>query len=237
MKVAVVNFSGNTGKSTLAAHLLVPRIEAQLITVESVGADGGGGGDPFGALHEQWLTIGATVIDVGASRVAAFLKYLRQYRGAHEDFDAFVVPTVRDQKQQDDSVRTIEALGEIGVAPDRIRVVFNRVKRWDLDSFESDFQTILSVGQHQRFRLSREAIVFENEIYAMLKALERSIAQLLADNTDYRAKFRASTDAADKGLCLDRIAARRLAVAANVNLDNVFAVLFPERAGKVRDAA
>ena len=101
MRVAVVNFSGNTGKTTMAAHLLVPRIEAQLITVEAINPEGGGDvrGDPWGALHERWLTMGAAVVDVGSSSVAAFLRHLRQYRGAHEDFDAFVVPTVRDQKQ------------------------------------------------------------------------------------------------------------------------------------------
>ena len=84
---------------------------------------------------------------------------MRRYRGSHEDFDGFVVPTVRDQKQQLDTVRTIKALGEMGVAPNRIRVAFNRVDRWDLDSFESDFETMLSFGQQKPFRLAREAIV------------------------------------------------------------------------------
>ena len=79
--------------------------------------------------------------------------------------------------------------------------------------------------------------MFENEIYAMLKGLQRSIAQLLADSTDYRAKFRVTTDRADKRLLLDMIAGRRLAALANANLDNVFAALFPELARKVRDAA
>ena len=42
MKIAVINFSGNVGKTTIARHLLLPRIPgAELITVESVNADEG----------------------------------------------------------------------------------------------------------------------------------------------------------------------------------------------------
>lgn len=40
MKIAVINFSGNVGKTTVARHLLLPRIQgAELISVESVNAD------------------------------------------------------------------------------------------------------------------------------------------------------------------------------------------------------
>ena len=39
MKLAVINFSGNVGKSTIARHLLLPRIAgATLLAVESVNA-------------------------------------------------------------------------------------------------------------------------------------------------------------------------------------------------------
>jgi len=44
MKLAVINFSGNVGKTTVARHLLMPRIEgAELIAVESLNADDGQG--------------------------------------------------------------------------------------------------------------------------------------------------------------------------------------------------
>ena len=42
MKIAVINFSGNAGKSTVARYLLLPRIPgADLITIESLNADEG----------------------------------------------------------------------------------------------------------------------------------------------------------------------------------------------------
>ena len=39
MKVCVLNFSGNVGKSTIAAHLLQPRLNAQVFSVESLNVD------------------------------------------------------------------------------------------------------------------------------------------------------------------------------------------------------
>ncbi len=42
MKVAVINFSGNVGKTTIARHLLAPRITgAEVISIESINADDG----------------------------------------------------------------------------------------------------------------------------------------------------------------------------------------------------
>ena len=39
MKIAVINFSGNVGKTTIARHLLLPRIDgAELFSVESLNA-------------------------------------------------------------------------------------------------------------------------------------------------------------------------------------------------------
>ena len=57
MKVAVINFSGNVGKTTIARHLLAPRIAgAEVISIESINADDGQGGalrgNQFGELQE-----------------------------------------------------------------------------------------------------------------------------------------------------------------------------------------
>ena len=43
MKVAVINYSGNVGKSTVAGHLLKPRLkDAPIFSIESInqGAEG-----------------------------------------------------------------------------------------------------------------------------------------------------------------------------------------------------
>ncbi|MFX8106505.1 hypothetical protein ABTK92_19385, partial [Acinetobacter baumannii] len=39
MKIAVINFSGNVGKSTVAAEIIAPRLKAKVIAVESINTD------------------------------------------------------------------------------------------------------------------------------------------------------------------------------------------------------
>jgi len=96
MKIAVINFSGNVGKSTVARHLLLPRIPgAELIAIESLNADEGQGqslrGRQFGELQEYLQTVSSVVVDIGASNVEELMGQMQRYRGSHEDFDEFVV--------------------------------------------------------------------------------------------------------------------------------------------------
>jgi hypothetical protein len=95
MKIAVINFSGNVGKSTVAQHLLVPRIRgAALIAIESLNADEGQAqalrGRQFGELQEYLQTVSRVVVDIGASNVEDLLGQMQRYQSGHEDFDAFV---------------------------------------------------------------------------------------------------------------------------------------------------
>ena len=64
MKIAVINFSGNVGKSTVARHLLAPRLDgAEVIAIESINSDdreksGALRGAQFDELQEQMMKIG-----------------------------------------------------------------------------------------------------------------------------------------------------------------------------------
>lgn len=120
MKIAVINFSGNVGKSTISRHLLLPRIPgADLIAIESLNADEGQGqalrGRQFGELQEYVQTVDNVVVDIGASNVEELMAQMQRYRGSHEDFDGFVVPTVPALKQQQDTIATLIELSRIGV--------------------------------------------------------------------------------------------------------------------------
>jgi len=78
MKVAVMNFSGNVGKTTVAGHLLKPRMgNAPIFSIESInaGADADGlevekmKGKKFGELVDEIMPLDSAIIDVGASNV------------------------------------------------------------------------------------------------------------------------------------------------------------------------
>lgn len=122
MKLAVINFSGNVGKSAIAGHLLAARIPGcKVVAVESINAQDGPSitirGREFAELQDHLLTVPDLVVDVGASNVEELLGVMRRYQGSYSDFDAFIVPTVPARKQQQDTAATLAELARIGVPP------------------------------------------------------------------------------------------------------------------------
>lgn len=229
MKVAVINFSGNVGKSTIAKHLLLPRIkDAEFVAVESINADEGDGeavrGKQFGQLQEQLLMIDAAVIDIGASNVEDFVKLMQQYRGSHEDFDLFVVPAVKDSKQIRDTIATIQALAAMGVPPKKIKVVFNKLE--SDETVEEAFYPLVAFHEDTKaFSLKPEAAIQYSELYQKLRTFKTTIPDLLADPTDHKAKLREAKTPDEKARAAAMISMRRLAGSAQENLDAVFAAI------------
>lgn len=234
MKVAVMNFSGNVGKTTVAGHLLKPRMgDAQIFSIESInaGADADGlevekmKGKKFGELVDELMPLDSAIIDVGASNVEDFLKLMQQYDGSHEEFDYFVVPVVKEKKVQSDTVNTIRALHKLGIDKKKIRMVFNKVEIDD--SVEDEFAALFGLAQSEKSFIAKpEAVIYANEVFERLKAVGRSLGDITADETDYRAKLRQTTGEDEKELCIRMVALKRLAITANKNLDDVFKVLF-----------
>jgi len=234
MKVAVMNFSGNVGKTTVAGHLLKPRMgNAPIFSIESInaGADADGlevekmKGKKFGELVDEIMPLDSAIIDVGASNVEDFLKLMQQYDGSHEEFDYFVIPVVKEKKVQADTVNTIRALQKLGIAKKKIRMVFNKL---DVDeSVTDEFAALFGLAESEKsFIVRPEAVIYLNEVFERLKAVGKSLGDITADETDYRAQLRQAKDDDEKELCIRMVALKRLAVTANKNLDDVFKILF-----------
>ncbi len=136
MKIAVINFSGNVGKTTIARHLLMPRIPgAELIAIESINADEGHQGQSlrgrqFGELQEYMQTVDSVVVDIGASNVEDLMALMRRYQGSHEDFDCFVIPTVAAIKQQQDTMATLAELARSGIPRLALEGGLQHARRW-----------------------------------------------------------------------------------------------------------
>jgi hypothetical protein len=234
MKVAVISFSGNVGKTTISAHLLKPRMgEAPVFSVESLNVDAAADGleverlrgKKFGELQEQLMTLDSAIVDVGASNVEEFLKLMQQYAGSHEEFDYFLVPVVKERKQQADTVNTIRALASIGVPRMKIRTVFNKVEVDE--SVDDEFAAIFGLAEVERqFVLNPQAVVYANEVFERLKTVKRSLGDVTADPIDYRARLRETQDDDERDLCVRMVALKRLAVTANKNLDDAFRAVF-----------
>lgn len=229
MKIAVINFSGNVGKSTVARHLLAPRIPgAELIAVESLNADDSHGpamrGSQFGELQDYMQTVGSVVVDIGASNVEALLDLMHRYRGSHEDFDGFVVPTVSALKQQRDTIATLVELAKLGVEPRRLRLVFNMVE--DSRELPQAFQVVLGfLSQHRIAQADLRCRLGWNEIYGRIKRDEQDLVVLSRDMTDFKALIAKASDTPSKLALAQKLATRRLAAGVVPELDACFAAL------------
>lgn len=235
MKIAVVNFSGNTGKTTLSDSLLSPRMGGVRFAVETINAGASDDaaeierlkGRQFGELSEILMTEDNAVVDVGASNVEDFFKYMGQFAGSHEEFDFFLVPTVSEKKQQADTINTIKTLAALGVPRSRILVVFNKVEIDDADDFPHTFAALLGFHElEKKFTLKRDAVIYSNEVFERLRALKTNIAAVVQDTTDYREQLRAAQDDAAKEQAKRMISVQRLAKSAWQNLDQVYVTLF-----------
>jgi hypothetical protein len=228
MKIAVLNFSGNVGKSTISQHLLSPRLhDARIISVESINDDGTGQttvrGKQYGEISEALACLNTVVVDVGSSNVEEFMHRMKQFRGSHEDFDFFVIPTVATLKVQRDTVSTIEALADAGVPQHKIRLVFNMVEH-DVDP-EREFAGLIDYHkQDQKFALRHGAVIYVSELYARLRESGKSIRSILTDETDYKALLK-DADESERPRLGRSLSTLRLAAGVKEELDDVFVEL------------
>lgn len=229
MKIAVINFSGNVGKTTVARHLLLPRIRgAELIAVESLNADEGQvqalRGRQFGELQEYLQTVDSAVVDIGASNVEELLSLMQRYRGSHEDFDCFVVPTVPPLKQQQDTIATLVELARLGVPASRLKLVFNMTEAGL--AVEHSFFLVLAFIAEQPLAVANPACCLtSNEIYARIRGTGSDLATLARDDTDYKALIVKAQGSAEKLTLAQKLATRRLASGVVPELDACFAAL------------
>lgn len=229
MKIAVINFSGNVGKTTVARHLLLPRIEgAELISVESLNAGEGDGqamrGRQFGALQEYLQTIDNAVVDIGASNVEELLDLMQKYRGSQEDFDVFVVPSVPALKQQQDTIATLVELARLGVPPSKVRLVFNMVN--SAADVPAHFDLVRAFLKAKPIAIENAAChLSANEVYGRIRGSGADLTTLARDETDYKALIVKASDTAEKLTLAQKLATRRLALGVVPELDACFAAL------------
>ncbi|NCT81664.1 MAG: hypothetical protein GXC94_00830 [Comamonadaceae bacterium] len=229
MKVAVINFSGNVGKSTICKHLLMPRMPgAELISIESMNAGEGRGpalrGRQFGELQAYLYTVTDAVVDIGASNVEDLLNLMQLYQGSQEDFDFYVVPTVPSLKQQQDTIATLIDLSQLGVPASRLKVVFNMVEM-NADIEQTFFLTLAYLREQPIASADTACKLRMNEIYARLRQSSMDLSAWASDTTDYKTLIAAATDTAQKLELAQKLATRRLACGVMPELDACFASL------------
>lgn len=225
MKILVINLSGNVGKTTITRNLFSPRIkDVEIISVESSNSDGQEDliikGKKFTELLMAVGILDSAIVDVGASNAEDFLWGMKQQPGAHEEFDLFVIPTVGKSKQLSDTIVTIINLSNLGIPPNKIKVIFNQVEYDDLVE-----ETFGPIYQHYENTKGFEIIdeyINTNELFPRMVKHKTTIKEVLNDNTDYKGLMKVCENTEEKLALLEMIGLRRLANGANQQLETVY---------------
>jgi hypothetical protein len=233
MRIATISISGNVGKTTLAKNLFYPRLPgADIFEIETLNTGlklksasiKSLRASSYGALVDSIMLSESAIIDIGASNIEGVLKEMQELDGSHEDFDYFVIPVVKDRKIIEESVKTALLLSGLGVPGEKIKMVFNRFPK-DMD-LQEVFGQVFKIANDGKFSASKEAVIYENPVYAELNKLEISLHELNEDKTDYRALLKEAKNEKEQKHCLAMIANKRRATSATQNLDDVFNALF-----------
>ena len=244
--VALVNKSGNVGKTTIGSCMIAPRLPklALVAYIENtnhipnqIPAPIGVvyGAHEFGVVEKQLLDAclngKSCLIDFGASDFNTTMEMLKQYKAVKNRVDVYLVPCTPGKKEQIDTEVTIKALIGLGVSPDKIRVLFNQVMHRDKPNLKRLFSGIFDLQQETMEKYGKtffarvEATMFQAEIFKRLYELEMSLAEVLADETDFEKAILDETDREKKYDLAHRMSIKGLAENADETFDEVFEAL------------
>lgn len=237
IKVAVISFCGNVGKSSIAKNLLQARLKLEKESVIEIETINGGLSDDglettkfsarkFDDMINEIMVAESAIVDVGASNVEEFFLKMERQSGSHEEFHRFIVPVTPAKHSQTEGKKTIRALNALGVPKERISVVFNMVEPKDFRDIESIMADVMPLGK-KHATINTGATIFQDGFFDDLKRWKTTIPMLQQDTFDYRADLKRVRleDPEKEPYYFAMIALKRKMPEIIKNLDNVFAEL------------
>jgi hypothetical protein len=232
-KIAIVNNSGNVGKSLVCDTLLKPRLssDVEIIKIETINADVNLDGSVdeviaaknFLKVFDKIDSCDKAIIDVGSSNIEIFMDNLKKLEGSHEDIDFFFVPTTPNVKQQLDTITTVNDLLNLGVNENQIKIIFNY---YDSEStiehsyttfFESELFDLLKLNKIENIYTINESPVFD-----MASEMGTSFLDIANDKRDFKALLRGTTDKQERSTLSKERAVFRLSQGLIKELDLTF---------------
>ncbi|MDR3528469.1 MAG: hypothetical protein P4L57_14450 [Rhizomicrobium sp.] len=223
MKVAVLNYAADVGKTILTRHLLRPRLEASDVCSVSPFSplDGQSTLDLMQKVHRTQNAI----LDVPYWQTEAILQSFVEYRGAHKDYDFILVPTTAgSDRVLRGTISTILALQKIGVPAERVRVVFNGLKR-RMDVFKA-FAPLYGYWDAERtFVWNTAAVIHQSELFRQTVHCEMAFAEFGEIPIDLGEDLPAIEDAEDRDAYVKWGVVQRMVPGVVAELDVVFRTL------------
>lgn len=183
MKIAVLNYSGNVGKTSLARDLLHFNLQDHdLLSVESVNSDGKEKiiirGDDGDKIYTELLVTDKLILDIGSSNLESYLKNSEKESEFISSIDLFVVPVTPEKKQQVDTLKTVRDIFALG-ASQNIEIIFNQVS--DNQDVKEVFSDLVSSLKKLDVKTNFENSIFRHDLYSRGHQLSELIS-----NEDYR---------------------------------------------------
>lgn len=228
LKIAILNNSGNVGKTTICDNIFRQRIpNSEIIKVETINHDDTNdekiSAKDISIVLDKIATCDNAIIDVGASNIEALMHGLKQMDGAHEDIDYFFVPTTPNHKQQKDTIETIKNLMSIEVEQEKIKIIFNM---HDSDySLEQQYSVIFesSVASTLKIKTPKnQFIIDESPLFVMLGKNESTFQEALNDQNDYRTLIRSTPDREERAQLSQKRTMQKMAQKFDQRLDDTF---------------
>ena len=199
MKIALISNSGNVGKSTITREVLgINMPNAVAIEIETHNS----GNTKYARIFKEYYKINATdieelhtklieneevIVDIGSSNILDFLEQLEQFVGLETSIDLFIIPTTKDSKQLNDTIKIITILLQnLGISADKIIVIANRVNP---STFEKDFKILLNAQKELGFRFNKDLSIRETSLLKDLELMNKTLNDVVNDKTDYRKKI------------------------------------------------
>lgn len=228
LKIAVLNNSGNVGKSTICTNLLQPRINgSEIVRVESINNDDSNDikltANQFIDIMKRVDLTDNVIIDIGSSNIEIFFNQLESYAGSHDDIDYFIIPAVPQYKQQVDTIKTIANLLDLGVEKSAIKIIFNQFI--ETESIDRQFNELLNSDEYKILKLKKIPIIPDTTLFKLLDDTNYSFVEMVTDERDFKKLLREceSPDEKEKFSVLRSI--KRLTTGFNEKLDQAFNAL------------
>ncbi len=228
LKIAVLNNSGNVGKSTICDVFLKPRItDSNIISVESINITLSNtnkvNAKDMISVIQLMDEFDKAIIDVGSSNVENFINGIKENYGTHEDIDYYIIPTTTENKQQKDTINTIDDLLDLGVDENKIIVVLNKYdSNITLDRQYKLLNESQSLKSTRTGSLTTCIKIPRTDIFSLLERLHITYDLVISDETDYRTAIREAKDKKTRSVLSLNKSCKRLVTAFNDKLDDEY---------------
>jgi hypothetical protein len=238
--LATISYTGKAGKSTTANNLLFPRMEnATMFRIETINESGiSGAGDDEQKLKGREIEkllkalskTESAIVDIGTSNVESFVMALTQQPDSHRMFDYFIVPVEANAAKVNEfkeAVKTFTMLSKLGVDPERIKVVFNKLAP-DSDIEDEMSRMFNFHKENPIFTLNKNAVIHDTQAFKSLADVKKTYEAMLADKTDYWKKLKETplSEETERTNLVKMARAQGLVKGLNAELDGVFNAMF-----------